>query len=143
MRSVVLLAVTLAIASTIPAFSDEAPRYRLERTADGFVRMDQVTGHISVCTEQDTGLVCRMAVDDRAAYEADIVALENRVKVLEDKMAGLNSAPSTVVDKDAEFETSLNQMERFFRRFLGIVREFSDDLGGKDQKSGDPVPDRT
>ena len=142
MRSVVLLAAALAIASTIPAFSDETPRYRLERTADGFVRMDQVTGHISVCTEQDTGLVCRMAVDDRAAYEADIVALEHRVTALEDKMAALNGAPANAVDKEAEFETSLNQMERFFRRFLGIVREFSDELGRKDQNIGEPMRDR-
>ena len=51
-------------------------RYVLERTEDGFVRMDRQTGEMSVCREQSGSLVCRSAADDRTVIDAELEALK-------------------------------------------------------------------
>jgi len=135
-RPAILLAICVAMAA-VPAIAQEPERYRMERTEDGFVRMDQSTGQMSVCRERGTELVCRAAVDEREAYHREIGDLETRVDRLEQRIAELEGnagiRPNAAVPSEEDFEQSLNQMERFFRRFLGVVREF-------DQE---PAPDRT
>ena len=142
MSAFVTSSLTTAFATS--AIAEETQRYSLQRTADGYVRTDTETGAISICTEKNDQLVCRMAVDDRQAYEADIAALEAKVDSLEKRISSLETnAPSVsngkpAVENEQEFQTSLNRMEQFFRRFMGIVKEFQD-------FSGDtaPAPDKT
>ena len=124
--------------------AEETQRYSLQRTADGYVRTDTETGATSICTEKGDQLVCRMAADDRQAYEADIAALEAKVDSLEKRITSLETnAPAVsngkpAVENEQEFQTSLNRMEQFFRRFMGIVKEFQDFSGDKA-----PAPDKT
>jgi hypothetical protein len=151
MRTVRLLALLTPLA--LPALASvamaqDAPRYTMERAGDGFVRMDTVTGAMSTCTEGTNGLVCRMAVDDREAYAADIAALEDRVKALEDRLARLPGsalAPKAPEQSQEEFETAMERMEGFFRRFMGIVKEFQGEFGGTGEPplGPDAQPDRT
>ena len=135
-RPALLLAICAAIAA-VPAIAQEPERYRMERTEDGFVRMDQSTGQMSVCRERGTELVCRAAVDEREAYHREIGDLETRLDSLEQRIAELEGTsgmrPDAAVPSEEEFEQTLNHMERFFRRFLGLVREFEQE----------PAPDRT
>ncbi|MGY6707310.1 MAG: hypothetical protein ACXIVF_03200 [Rhizobiaceae bacterium] len=135
-RPVFLLAICAAMAAS-PAIAQESERYRMERTEDGFVRMDLSTGQMSVCRERGAELVCRAAVDEREAYHREIGDLEMRVDRLEQRIAELEHAaeprPHAAPPGEEDFEQTLNNMERFFRRFLGLVREF-------DQE---PAPDRT
>ncbi|MCU0832100.1 MAG: hypothetical protein MUC58_11420 [Rhizobiaceae bacterium] len=122
------------------ALAETQGRYVLERTQSGIIRMDTQTGAISTCTEQTGELICRMAADDRDAYEADIAALEKRIAALEAKagVPATDNAPAT----EQEFNTAMDRMEGFFRRFMGIVKEFQGEFGQAPVEP-EPQPDRT
>ncbi|MFD1197857.1 hypothetical protein ACFQ3K_05855 [Brucella gallinifaecis] len=107
------------------AFAEENGRYRLEGTENGYVRFDTRTGALSVCNEQQGQLICKMATEDREAYENDISDLQDRVKKLEDKCVAVEAAAaSSKLPSEAEFEQSLGYMERFMRRFMDIAKSF-------------------
>ncbi|SIP96646.1 hypothetical protein SAMN05880561_101490 [Rhizobium sp. RU33A] len=135
---------TLAILSLDVPFAmaqDAATdRYTLEKSASGFVRLDRQTGAVTLCTEADGTLTCRMAADERAAYDADLARLEKRVEALEKQVAGGAAAKSGELPSDAEIDRSIGIMERFMRTFFGLVQELQ---GQEQDQSGDPVPDRT
>ncbi len=115
-----------------PALAQETERYRMERTEDGFVRMDTTTGQMSVCQETSGQLVCRTATDERLAYEERIDDLERRVEALESAKGTVQQA----LPSEQEFEQSLGYMRRFFQSFFDIVKEWEND-------PGTPQPNRT
>ena len=132
-------AVLIAIA-TMPALAQDVERYRLERTDEGFVRIDTATGSTSLCREHDGQLVCRMAVEERDAYDGSIEALQERVDALEDRIAALEDGTSAAeLPDEQEFEQTLSYMERFFRRFMGIVKDLEKDM----ESEKPPEADRT
>nr|WP_246091680.1 hypothetical protein [Rhizobium smilacinae] len=109
-------------------------RFQLQRTDKGIVRLDTETGAITVCRDENNELTCRMAPDERAAYETELDLLEKRVTALEER---LSQTPPERLPSDAEVDRSLSIMERFMRSFMGIVREFT----GKPDPA--PQPDKT
>jgi hypothetical protein len=112
------------------ALSEDTVRYALEKTADGYVRMDKSTGEMSICKESGGQLICRVAADERTAYDDNLAGLTKRVEALEQKLAALQGeAPKAqnVLPSEEEFDKTLSMMERFMRRFMGVVREFEDD----------------
>lgn len=143
MRRMLAIAATIVLTSTIGALAqapDEA-RFRLEKTDQGLVRIDTKTGALSLCREKDGNLVCRMAADERAAYEEELARLEKRVTALE-AIAATGTAPAarpdTALPSDAEVDRSIGIMQRFMRSFFGMVEEF------KRHDTAQPVPpDRT
>lgn len=143
MLRALFLAPLFLAALPLAAHAQESERYRLERTEDGFVRMDMETGAMSLCNERNGELVCRSATDNGSAagdginaLGARIDALEHRIAALEDQLpgGGANALPS-----EEEFEQTMSFMERFLRRFMGIVK----DLEGDMKQGEEPVPDRT
>lgn len=133
-----MLAAMALLAMTATAAHAQTARFALEKTEDGFVRMDTETGQMSVCSLTNDQLVCKMAADERTAFDADIAALEDRVALLEQRLGeGAATAPEGDLPNEQEFEQTLDYMERFMNRFLGIVEGFSD---GDTQE---PAPDRT
>ena len=115
---------------SFPAFAEDAVRYSLEKTADGYVRMDKQSGEMSVCKEADGQLVCRLAADERNAYETTTTALAKRLDALEQKVTALEGGSSkslNALPSDEEFDKTLSMMERFMRRFMGVVKELEGD----------------
>ena len=106
------------------AAEPDAGRYELQRSGDRFVRLDRQTGAMSLCEEKDGSLVCRMAADERAAYEGELDRLSERVTALENKSIVNRALPS-----DADIDRSISMMERWMRSFMGIVKEFQDEDG--------------
>ncbi|MBB3149024.1 hypothetical protein FHS21_005473 [Phyllobacterium trifolii] len=91
--------------------------------------MNNKTGEMSICQEKSDQLICKLAAEERAAYEDDIADLKTRVAKLEDTVAGMGKLPPVVRDalpSDEDFEKGLSYMERFMRRFMGIAKEFED-----------------
>lgn len=124
--------VTVALSTqvlSLPAQAQDDRRFQLERTEQGIVRLDTQTGAMSLCNDTDGELVCRMAPDERAAYEKELDLLEKRVTALEQRLA---DRPKTFPDDDA-VDRSLSIIERFMRGVMSMVREFG----------GEPQPDRT
>lgn len=109
-----------------PAVAQDDGRYSMERTEDGFVRMDRQTGEVSVCREQGEDLVCRLAADDRQAFETDLDALSDRVTALEERLAELSSVD---LPPEEEIDRAMGIMESFMRRFFGMIQEFQQELG--------------
>lgn len=115
------------------AFAQEE-RYALERTEDGYVRMDLQTGQMSLCAETQGQLVCRLAVDDRDAFQDDLDDLQNRLATVEERLAVLEGAAPKALPDEGEFEKSMDYMERFLNRFMDLVKKFETD---------EPAPGRT
>ena len=137
----VLTLAALSLGVPVAMAQDAATdRYTLEKSESGFVRLDRQTGAVTLCTEADGTLTCRMAADERAAYDADLARLEKRVEALEKQIAEGMAAKSGELPSDAEIDRSIGIMERFMRTFFGLVQEFQ---GQEQDQSGDPVPDRT
>ncbi|HMF67871.1 MAG TPA: hypothetical protein VK602_09715 [Phyllobacterium sp.] len=124
-----LIALAAGSLWSFAAMAQETTTYTLERTDDGYVRMNNKTGEMSICQEKSGQLICKLAAEERAAYEDDIADLKTRVAKLEDTVAGMGKLPPVVRDalpSDEDFEKGLSYMERFMRRFMGIAKEFED-----------------
>jgi len=124
---------TAAILSSL-GVAEAQQRFQLERTEQGIVRLDTQTGAITVCKNENDELTCRLAPDERAAYDTELDHLEKRVTALEEH---LSQTPPGRLPSDAEVDRSLSIMERFMRTFMGIVREFT----GEPEPA--PQPNRT
>ena len=135
------------------ASAAEPDRYRLEKTPNGYVRMDTRTGEMSICQEKWGELVCKMAADERTAVQdeierlqTDMKALEDRlatVKALEDRVAKLENSLTAKIENslptEEDFNKTMSYMERFFRSFMGIVKDFE----SEETKPAEPGTDRT
>ena len=133
MRLKAILAVPLLVMLGSAGASAEDDRYVLEKSGDGFVRMDRQTGEMSSCTQDGAGLVCKLAADERTAYQDEIdrlheelTALDQRVDKLENSLA---ARLESTLPTEEEFGKTLSYMERFLRSFMGIVKDLEDEPG--------------
>lgn len=143
MRRLILVA-TFAFAAGHAAAEDEG-RYRLEKTADGYVRMDTRTGEMSLCETRGGQLVCKLAADERSAFQDEIDRLATRLSGIEERLAAIENSPilkpGNLLPTEDEFQRSLGLMEQFFRRFMGIVKDMDKELR-EDGKEATP-PQKT
>jgi tetrahydromethanopterin S-methyltransferase subunit B len=125
------------------AQAEEAGRYRLEKSADGYVRMDTQTGAMSKCQEQNGQLVCRMAADERTAFQDQVDDLQESVKALDARVARLENSLSARLESklpsEEEFNRTMGYMERFVRGFMGIVKDMNKD----EADAAKPAPQKT
>ena len=132
MKTIAIGLATLLFPATLPAAEPDTARFQLERSGDHFVRLDKQTGAMSLCEEKDGSLVCRMAADERAAYEDELDRLSDRVGALENKSIVNKALPS-----DAEINRSISIMEKMMKSFMGVVKQFQED-----EKTA-PLPQKT
>ncbi|MEQ8481876.1 MAG: hypothetical protein RIC18_14555 [Hoeflea sp.] len=146
MRFAILSLAALSVSGTVPALSQEAiaNRFILEKTENGFVRMDTGTGEMSICSLEAGKMVCRLTADERRAYEEALSELSDRVAALEQRLQG--GAPNedgTGIPDDEELDRAVGAMEKMMRRFFGMVEDLRREF---DVPTGDPampLPDRT
>lgn len=132
MKTIAIGLATLLFPATLLAAEPDTARFQLERSGDHFVRLDKQTGAMSLCEEKDGSLVCRMAADERAAYEDELDRLADRVSALENKSIVNKALPS-----DAEIDRSISIMEKMMKSFMGVVKQFQED-----EKTA-PLPQKT
>lgn len=119
-----LLPAALLLAAPATAAEPDTARFQLERSGDHFIRLDKQTGAMSVCQDQNGNLVCRMAADERSAYDDELDRLSDRVSKLE-KAVAANSGSS--LPSDAEVDRTLGIMQKFMRGFMGLAKEFQNE----------------
>ena len=140
----ILIPAALCSLVAASAHSEETDRYRLEKSADGYVRMDTATGAMSICQEHSGQFVCKMAADERTAYQDEIDRLQTSVKALDERVARLeNSLSSRLESKlpsEEDFNKTMGYMERFLRSFMDIVKDMDKQDGGDGAK---PTPQKT
>lgn len=153
MRPIALIVPVLLVSLTAGASAAEPDRYRLEKSPEGYVRMDTRTGEMSICQEKWGELVCKMAADERTAVQDEIERLQSEMKALEDRLAGMKALEDRVaklensvtarIEKtlptEEDFNRTMSYMERFFRSFMGIVRDFENE----NSKPAEPGTDKT
>lgn len=143
-RNAILLVPLFAVLGLGAAAAAEGQRYQMEKTEKGYVRMDTQTGEMSICEERDSQLVCKLAADERTALQDEIGRLQTELKAIDERIVKLESSLAQKLESklptDEEFEKSLGYMERFFRSFMGIVKDFE-----KEEQADKtaPAPDRT
>ena len=122
----------------VPAHANDAERYKLEKSANGYVRMDTQTGAMSICEEKEGQLVCRVAADERSAFQDEIDRLQDKVKGLDERVSKLENSLSQKLESslpsEEDFNKTMSYMERFLRSFMGIV---------KDMEKAEPAPQKT
>lgn len=140
-----IVAAAALVALPLVADAEERDRYRLEPTENGFVRMDTQTGRMSFCTERSGEFVCRGVADEGAADAGVIEELTERIEALERRITALEGvAPGedpNALPSEEEFEQTMSLMERFLRRFMGIVKDMEDETAPQEKEP--PAPDRT
>ncbi|KQU75475.1 hypothetical protein ASC75_18030 [Aminobacter sp. DSM 101952] len=144
MRAVLMLVPLLAGLGGGSAFAAEGPRYQMEKTDKGYVHMDTQTGEMSICEERDSQLVCKLAADERSALQDEIGRLQTELKAIDQRIVKLeNSLTARMESKlptEEEFEKTMGYMERFFRSFMGMVKDME-----KEDKAQQPelAPNKT
>lgn len=118
----------------------EAGRYQLERSGDSVVRLDTKTGEMSLCRVDNDRMVCRMAADERRAFDEAFDALAARVTALE-KAAGKPAGEA--LPSDEELDRAMGMMEKVMRRFFGMIEGFRNEFGAAPGPEREAMPDRT
>ena len=75
-------------------------------------------------------LVCKIAADERAAFQDEIDRLQAKLDEVEAacrQARGAAAIPEVLLPSDEEVDKSLDIMEKFFNRFMGIVKELDKD----------------
>ncbi|MDE1991446.1 MAG: hypothetical protein KGI75_03045 [Rhizobiaceae bacterium] len=119
-----LLPATLLLTVPAQAAEPDQTRFQLERSGDHFIRLDRQTGAMSICQEQNGNLICRMAADERAAYNDELDRLSDRVSKLEKAVADNNGSS---LPNDADVDRALGIMQKFMRGFMGMAKELQNE----------------
>ncbi|HZL31145.1 MAG TPA: hypothetical protein VFC54_08800 [Pseudolabrys sp.] len=79
---------------SVPDTAAAAPsRYNFDRVADVFMRLDRVTGQVSVCSQHSAGWACQAVPEERAAFENEIARLQSDIATLKEQIAVLRAPP--------------------------------------------------
>jgi hypothetical protein len=135
-RIIALAGVTASLFG-LPAASaaaDDAPHFTMQKTNDGFVRMNTRTGEMSFCQEQSGHITCRDGQgEDGASLRHEVEKLKRRVDALERRLDRLEGQEpegrADTLPDEREFEKSLDYMDRFFQHFMGVMKDFQDEYG--------------
>ncbi len=127
-------------------------RFEIREHGGGFVRLDRQNGELSYCTIGESGLACRVAAEEREAYQQALAEIEERLARLEEQSAGKDggvtgttqskrqdrfvpdAAPPSDPETGAaerELDRAMNLAERAMQRFFAVIREWQRDLGGE------------
>lgn len=145
-RFEILCVSALALVGPAQAHAQEpsANRYTIERTDNGFVRLDIQTGEMSMCTEKSGQLVCRLSADERRAFEEALSDLSARVEALERGVDPVVPPEDGLgIPDKAELDRAIGAMEKMMRHFFGMVEDLRRDFESSPQMPPDPIPDRT
>jgi len=119
-------------------------RYSFNRVDDGYLRLDNETGHVAFCSAHSVGWACQAVAEDRAALEKEIARLQAEVESLKQQVAALRepppprppadlSPPATDKNEDA---AKLNEgiararvaVENAWRRLVELIVSFQKDM---------------
>ncbi|WP_026622018.1 hypothetical protein M728_000188 [Ensifer sp. WSM1721] len=145
MRQVItVLAFGLGFALGAPAYAQEPSpgRYSMQKSETGFARLDTETGEVSLCHEKNGELVCRMAADERAAFERELDLLTKRVEALEKAVKSGETAVKPSLPDDEEIDRAMGIMERMMRKFMEIVKDL-EGYGSDSTDEGEGAPQKT
>ena len=128
-----------SLAAPPSATEDRTGRFTMQPTDGGFLRLDTMTGDVSLCMREGATFECKPVKDDRDLQrEVGRLVDENKtlkaeVKRLED-MLGLDGPPGGGKPKfelpsEEDVDKALSYMERMFKKFRDKMRELDNGSG--------------
>lgn len=159
MLRIALLAAA-ALLPALPAAAQDRPpdrengRYSLNQVDEGYLRLDQQTGRLSLCTRRNIGWACYPVPDERTALEEEIARLQRDNAALKKQMLaqgmplpGVKPAPaspspakpeiakpdagadsSIKVPSDADLDKAMATVEKIWRRLVEMVQRLQKEL---------------
>jgi hypothetical protein len=142
-----MLMPVFALAGLLTAFpllaEEPAPgRYAMQKTDSGVARLDTQTGEVSLCQEKTGEMVCRMAADERTAFELELDLLTKRVETLEKAASEGPLGVKPRLPTKEEIDQTMSVMERMMRSFMGIVKDLESEEKPPSGKTED-TPQKT
>ncbi|MEL6287964.1 MAG: hypothetical protein AAFQ42_03725 [Pseudomonadota bacterium] len=133
------------VSQAVAQQDQNAGRFQMERTDDGLIRLDTVTGALSLCRSEDGALTCAPVSGGAAAAapSADLAALQSENRRLKKRIdqleADLDAKPRAVpapsgYPSEADVDRAFSFVEGLIRRFKSLA----DDLR-EDQPQGTPL----
>ncbi|HWV52638.1 hypothetical protein [Pseudorhodoplanes sp.] len=138
-----LLAALPVTVSAQSAPDTENGRYSFNRIDEGYLRLDQRTGQVSICSSRAMGWSCHPVPDERAALEEEIARLQRDNAALKKEMlargitppGGQAGQPPATSDKpalkmpsDADLDRAMAAMERLWKRLVEMVQRWQREI---------------
>jgi hypothetical protein len=146
--------VTLPVAVFVAAFpfaalgqngppDAENGRYSFNRVEDGYLRLDQRTGQVSLCSRRNLGWSCHPVPDERAALEEEIARLQRDNAALKKEMLARGirppggslsqgptapEKPAVKTPSEAELDRAMAVMERLWKRLVEMVQRWQREM---------------
>ena len=146
----IVFAASALLLSFLPASAQngapdsEGGRYSFTRVEDGYLRLDQQNGQVSLCTRRNIGWACHPVPDERTALEEEIGRLQKDNAAMKKEMLaqgillpGMKQPPakpeanadSTLkVPSEAELDKAMAVMEKIWRRLVEMVQRVQKEL---------------
>jgi hypothetical protein len=128
-----LMVTTIMASSALADNSDTSltTRFSIIETANGFLRLDQLNGNISICKAENAQMSCKLAANERHAYQKEIDRITRQLDKMNVRIDALEGRKSTAKLKpnnsdtigEEEFDRALKFADKAFRHFFGMVQE--------------------
>ena len=113
-----LLATVACLALGPVALADDLPgRYTIERVEDGFLRLDSMTGAVSLCAPRNKVWSCATVSDDTETLRAENEALKDRIAELE------AASKTLTLPSDEDIDRMMDMLNRMVERLIGMTRD--------------------
>ena len=141
--ALLLAAVPLTASAQNDRPDTEDGRYSLNRVEDGYLRLDQRTGQVSLCSRRDMGWSCHLVPDERSALEEEIARLQRDNAALKKDMLargitprsgsatqtpGPADKPELKAPSEADLDRAMAMMERWWKRLVEMVQRWQREL---------------
>ena len=119
-------------------------RFTFSRMNDGYVRLDNRTGHVSFCSRRTVGWTCQLAPEDRGVLENEIARLQEDNATLKKVLltnglalpggikseapAAPTARPSFSLPSDAQIERMKGVVEQAWRRLVDLIATLQKDV---------------
>lgn len=134
---------TIMVLSTPAAFAQSEPsnRYTMAPTENGFVRLDTVTGAMSLCSRGRHGWQCRVMgsnedaqqhreiealKSENAELRSELLRLERRLSELARRDASPQNVPEFELPKEEDVDKAVDYLEGMIRKFRERFENFGD-----------------
>jgi hypothetical protein len=110
--------ILLALVCTFALAQAPETRRRMYPTQDGFLEIEPRSGAITECKRAQEGYRCERVTEGDALLKED-----SGPQAQAAPRQPQSAAPQSSTPTEQEIDRALDVMERFLRRFMGIVRE--------------------
>ena len=119
-----LLALPLVLAASHSQAVEITGRYVLEKVEQGFLRLDSVTGVMSLCSAPSGIWECKAVKDEGLDGNEELLRLRAENEKLKTRIAELEKGGApTKLPSDQEVDRMMDIFGKMFDRFLDFARE--------------------